>query len=44
MEVHTIEKGEMSDVVGEEVLTENIYYSKLKNILIKPKIKVVQRK
>jgi hypothetical protein len=41
MEVNTTEEGEINDVVGEEVVVDDMEYAKLKNKFIKPKKRVV---
>jgi hypothetical protein len=37
MEVNTMEKGEINDVVGEEVVMEHKDYANVMNTVIKPK-------
>jgi hypothetical protein len=40
MEVNTMEKGEINDVIVEEVVMEDMDYTKIKNKVIKPKKRV----
>jgi hypothetical protein len=40
MEVNTMEEGEMNDIVGEEVVMEDMDNAKLKNKVFKPKTRV----
>jgi hypothetical protein len=37
MEINTMEEGEISDIVGEEVVMKDMDYAKLKNKVIEPK-------
>jgi hypothetical protein len=41
MEVNAMEEGEINDEAGEEVVMENMDYTKLKNKAVRPKKRVV---